>query len=89
MAGNGKTAQDAVEFDLTKVTARDMHEFIRAGRESDIPALAETLAKVVTRCPAEWGDPRNPETYINLPYFGEFQQVIKQFSEAGAAQAKN
>lgn len=73
-----------IEFNLRNLTARDMTGFFRATRENDHDGIAAVLAKVVTACPAEWGAADDPDTYLNLPYFGEFQDVIEAFSEEAA-----
>ena len=70
-----------IVFDLDKITARQMGTFLKATSENDLEAIAATLALVVKECPAEWGDPSNPETYINLPYFGGFQATIQELIE--------
>jgi hypothetical protein len=73
----------ALEFDLSRISAREMAAFFEAARKSDIPALAAVMAKVVVACP--WGDPHSAETYLDLPFFGGFQEVI----DGLAAAAKN
>ncbi len=73
----------ALEFDLSRISAREMAAFFEAARNGDIPALAAVMAKVVVACP--WGDPRDPALYLDLPFFGSFQDVI----DGLAAAAKN
>lgn len=90
MSGNGKNPsahKHGLTFDLRKVTAKDMKKFFAATREQDTDGQAETLARVVVVCPKEWGDPTDPETYANLPYFGEFKDVIEAF--VNESNAKN
>jgi hypothetical protein len=70
----------ALEFDLSCVSAREMASFFEAARKSDIPALAAVMAKVVVACP--WGDPRDSSTYLDLPFFGAFQDVIDGLADA-------
>ena len=70
----------ALEYDLSRVSAREMAAFFEAARSSDIPALASVMAKVVVACP--WGDPRDPNTYLDLPFYGAFQDVIDGLADA-------
>jgi hypothetical protein len=70
-----------IVFDLDKITARQMGVFLKATQDSDLEAIADTLAVVVQECPAEWGDPSKPDTYLALPYFGGFQDTINALIE--------
>ncbi len=72
----------SLTFDLTRITARDMQHFFEANRAQDYTALAEIFAQTVTTCPAEWGNPNTPETYLRLPFFDTFRVVISQFAKA-------
>jgi len=77
-------------FDLTIFTARQMGTFIQATQTSDIEAISAILASgVVTACPKEWGPPNEVDTFANLPYWGEFQEVITGLAEAGNKITKN
>ena len=77
-------------FDLTKFTARQMSTFIQATQSSDVEAISEILAGgVVVTCPKEWGDPTDVDTFAELPYFGEFQEVITGLANAGNKLTKN
>jgi hypothetical protein len=75
MAKEDGAAQDAVQYDLKRVTAREMHGFFKAARENDIVTLASVLTKVVVSCP--WGDPSDPNTFLELPFYGAFQDAIE------------
>jgi hypothetical protein len=68
-------------FDFSGITARQAHEYFGALRRDDIMAIAEYFASgVVVNCP--FGDARNPETYANLPFYGEFQDLLIAYAEA-------
>lgn len=71
-------------FDLTRINARDMQRFFEANRAQDYATLAEIFAQTITACPAEWGNPNAPETYLNLPFFDVFRAVISQFVKAAS-----
>jgi hypothetical protein len=80
---------DGLEFgNIRKVTAREMQKFFKSAQANDNEALAEFFAKVVTKCPPDWGKPDEAETYANLPYFGEFKGVLEAFV-AEANKGKN
>ncbi len=70
-----------ITFDLKNITARQMNTFLRAVSVNDLEVIADTLTLVVVECPAQWGDPKNPETYLDLPYFGGFQETIEALIE--------
>ena len=70
---------EGLKFDVSKVTARDMKVFFKATQTNDNDALAGFFAKVVTECPPKWGKADDAETYMNLPYFGEFKGVLSAF----------
>ncbi len=70
-----------VKFNLKAITGFQMGDFLEAVGSNNIKAMADTLAIVVTECPAEWGDPSKPETFGNLPFYGEFQDVINAMTE--------
>ncbi len=74
------TQVDGLEVDLSKVTAREMGEFFQAARENDMDTLAEIFAQVVVACP--YGDPTEVDTYLDLPFFGGFQDVLEAVVEA-------
>lgn len=61
-------------YDLSKVTAKEMSAFFKAARENDIETLAATLTKTVTATPH--GDPKDPNTFLALPFYGAFQDTI-------------
>lgn len=60
-----------LQFDieaLKHLKAREMQSLIKM---NDLEATAAILAKYVTACPAEWGDPKSADTYLELPMRGE------------------
>lgn len=85
-ATNGKTGAE-LRFDLHAITARQMAALNRAIKANDIEAVAGFMTDLCVECP--YGDPKDPETFLNLPYFGEFQTVIKALAEAGRDATKN
>lgn len=81
--------EKAVElrFDLRRITAREMAVLNKAIRENDIELVAEYMASVCIECP--YGDPKDKDTFLGLPYFGEFQTVLIALAKAGRDAAKN
>lgn len=78
-----------LQFDLMRMTAEDFHNLVVATRVQDIKALAAVMAKVVTTCPPKWGQPDDPQTYLKLPYLGEFQDVLGGMTSAVEDYRKN
>lgn len=66
-------------IDLSKVTAREMNSFFKAAENRDVEALSVFFTRVVTACP--YGDPTQPETFLDLPFFGAFQDVLVAVGE--------
>lgn len=67
---------------LAKVTGREMNLLIKP---NDLEKLAGVFAKYVITCPAEWGDPKSPDTYLDLPFKGDeasMQGVIQALADA-------
>jgi hypothetical protein len=58
-----------------------MGNFLRGTANNDLDIMSETLAMVIVECPADWGDPKDPETYANLPFYGAFQDVVNDMTE--------
>lgn len=73
-------AEHTLSYDLSTVTAAQMDTFFRAVETNDIKVLADVFAVVVVTCP--FGDPRNPDTYLNLPFYGAFKDVLKGMIDA-------
>lgn len=70
-----------VEFDLSKMTAQDYHDYGAAARKDDMIACAKIIAKLATKCPTAWGKPDDYKTYLKLPMFGTFKQVTRQLGK--------
>ena len=79
------TGVESVELDLRKLTARDVSTLIKASAANDVDGVAAIYAKIVVSCPAEWGKPNDPETYLNLPFDYEFTELGKKIGEARKA----
>lgn len=69
-----------VKFNMRNLTAALFQQLLEGGKANDSRAISEVLARVVVECPGEWGAHDDPQTYLNLPYFGEFQQLIQQMT---------
>jgi hypothetical protein len=80
MTGVAMTTKRPVAFDISEMTVRDGMAFQRALRSWDVPEIAALLARFATSCP--WGDPNDPETWANLPFFSEFKGAISAFQQA-------
>lgn len=70
-----------LEFDFTRITARDVAAFAK----SDLEAQANALARCVVTCP--YGPADHPDTYLDLPWT-TYQQVQAAFVEALANTGK-
>lgn len=70
-------------FDLSKVTAAEVARLQKALAEGDVEFVAGVLTKTVKQCPADWGAPTDPQTFLNLPFYVEWQQVIDGLVAAG------
>ena len=79
-----KLTQPVTTFDLTRITAREMPDFQRAMTQQDTETVAAFLAKIVVNCPhlPADADAHDPETYLELPYYGAFQAVVDDLGEA-------
>ena len=80
MSENGKAK---VTFDLTRVTAGEVAALQKALVAADTVTAAGIYAKAAVDCPSEWGAPNDPQTYLNLPYYGEFDELLAIWIEAG------
>jgi hypothetical protein len=84
------SAAEQVTWNLKAMSARDAVVFDKAVVSGDVEAAAAALAKVITECPPEWGAPNDPETYLNLPFFGEFGELVAGVrAEAGKLRARS
>jgi hypothetical protein len=70
-----------LEFNLEDITADEMEEFFRAARLNANKVMAQTFAKTISKCPADWGKPDDEMTYRKLPYFTHFKKVIEIFAQ--------
>ena len=70
-------AAPIIEFDLTIMSAEEFGHFIGSvtGPEH-IKKMSEGLARLVTKCPPEWGPKDDPQTYIKLSWFKVWKKVI-------------
>lgn len=74
--------QLGVEFDLSRMTAQDYHDWNAAARKDDMMAVARILARLAVKCPPAWGKPDDAKTYLKLPMFGTFKQLSRAFGMA-------
>lgn len=78
-----------VTFNFSKLTARRMTEFFTATRDNNYAGMSDIFAATVTSCPAEWGSASDPNTYLDLPMFPTFRDLISKFVEEASGAAKN
>lgn len=78
-----------VKFNFNKVTAKFMTQFFKANRDNDYATMAAIFATVVTECPPAWGDPAKEDTYLDLPFFPVFRDLISHFANSLQAESKN
>jgi hypothetical protein len=72
---------DAVVYDLAHVTARQINGFFAAARENNVEAQATFLTQVVKHLPGG-RDASKVDTYLDMPYYGEFTDLIEGMVEA-------
>lgn len=72
---------NGVVFNLHDITAQEFDDFNRAMQEGDVPGQARGLARMVEACPSEWGDPKDPQTYLKLKFFDEFKPLRQAFMD--------
>ena len=77
--------KEQIEFNFKRITARRLADLNTALKAVDIDTIAEIYSQVIIKCPPEWGKPNNPETYKELPFFGEFSEIVAVMGE----QSKN
>lgn len=75
-----------ISFDFTRITALQFDAFAKALKTNDIAAVCAGLARVVVECP--YGPADEAETFGNLSYMGEFQNVLLALNEALSSEAK-
>ena len=74
-----------LQFDteaLLKIKAKEMHRLMKP---TDLEQVAAIMAKYVTACPSEWGDPKSPDTYLELPFAGETDSLTAVMNALGDA----
>lgn|GEM_PF-3609371 len=59
-----------VEFDFTRITARQVAEMLKDFKSGDIQGQAAIIARFCKTCPAAWGDPAQADTFYDLPWWG-------------------
>ena len=78
-----------LKFNMKKLTARGMSDFLRASKENDLQAMATVFAQCAESVPEAWKiDPKNAEEWLELPYFGEFRVAMGAFMEEAANAVK-
>lgn len=76
-----KTTDLTFDLDaLTRISGREMNRLIKM---NDLEEVATICAKYAVTCP--FGDPKSPDTYLDLPFKGEtgsLQSVIEAMASA-------
>lgn len=97
MSKNNGTTK-LMQFDaqaVSNLSAIEVAKFIDAakGLQTDPVGYVQTvsgmIAKCAVSCPAEWGDPKAPETYQNLPWKTTFQDITRELSQELNSDTKN
>ncbi|MBN1964050.1 MAG: hypothetical protein JW910_05355 [Anaerolineae bacterium] len=71
-----------VVFDLSQVTVLEWAEYVEMSNDSTLALTTKAkrqaafFAKHMKSCPAAWGDPHDPNTYLSRPYFTEFEPIV-------------
>jgi hypothetical protein len=74
---------DAVKWDMTRVDIFDVQDLVEAQAATNFRGIAAILAKACVKCPTEWGEPDDPNSF-RRPIRGEwtFKDVVGSFLEA-------
>jgi hypothetical protein len=92
--GTGKLMEFNADA-INSLSAIEVTQFIAAAKtiNSDpvgyVQKVSAMLAKCAVSCPPEWGDPKSPETYQNLPWKTTFQDAVKALSQELNSDTKN
>lgn len=73
-----------VTFNLETITGEEMADFFDAARKNDIRGVSAGLALVIDACPAEWGNPRDPKTYLKQSYFKVLEPLVLDLADERA-----
>lgn len=69
-----------LQFDMRKLTAKGMSDFLRASKENDLETMSAVFAQCAVSVPDAWKiDAKKAEDWLNLPYFGEFREAMTEF----------
>lgn len=74
---------EQLTFNFKAITARQIIQLNKAVAAGDIETIAGFFAKMVSACPPEWGAPDSIDTYLDLPYFLDFADIVTAMVEAG------
>jgi len=89
MSKNGQAPEQfVVTCDFAGFKARDLHRLNKSLQSMDI----ETAAGIISRFAVEvsWGgDAKSAETYLDLEFPGQWNAMVKSFTEGLVNSAKN
>ncbi len=75
--------KEQIKFDFTKVSARRIRDLNKGFADGAIDDIAKIYAEIIVACPPEWGAPNNPDSYIDLDFYGVFRAIVTVLNEAG------
>jgi hypothetical protein len=75
-------------FDLGKIKGSEFDSLLDEIGNTDLAKVAAQLVKYVVTCP-EVPDLHNPDAYLDLPYYTQFNPLRRKLSEAGEDQLEN
>jgi hypothetical protein len=79
---NGKI--EGLEFDLSIIGMDDLEDFLASMEQRKFREAAEVMARCCVKCPAEWGDRKDPATFYKRPPVGvgAWKHVVAAMTEA-------
>lgn len=69
-----------IEFDLENFSTSDWEKFNKAIKEGRVSDMVEVYTQLILMCP--WGDPKNPDTFLDLNFATEFNRIAVAFNQA-------
>lgn len=75
-------------FNLSKMQASEFDTLVDEIGGVKVDVIANLLSKYVAACP-EVRDVRDPEAYLDLPYYTQFRPLANKLSTSGKEQMEN
>lgn len=75
--------KEQIKFDFKRVTARRIRDLNKAFAAGNIDEVAAIYASIIIACPSEWGAPSDPDSYMDLDFYGDFRAIVDLMTDAG------